>query len=367
MYVRCQWVTPGLSPRGRGNLVRRGAGSITHRSIPAWAGEPAENPDVVATVRGLSPRGRGNRPRRATQSDQPGSIPAWAGEPMDGAVAADPVAVYPRVGGGTDICRSLRKVFLGLSPRGRGNRQAERCQRASYGSIPAWAGEPFLPREPSTTHKVYPRVGGGTCLSPAEHHKYKGLSPRGRGNPRGSFISHVLIRSIPAWAGEPSNATWSLCPRRVYPRVGGGTFEQENQQTIAVGLSPRGRGNPVKAAITLASARSIPAWAGEPSGCVRWQELSQVYPRVGGGTDILAGAERYAKGLSPRGRGNHRSSIGTVPWSRSIPAWAGEPRASAPPPFSSQVYPRVGGGTLRMEGRPVERGGLSPRGRGNQT
>ena len=50
----------------------------------------------------------------------------------------------------------------------------------------------------------------------------------------------------------------------VYPRVGGGTTGPILGIGGAVGLSPRGRGNPPAAAPFDWSKGSIPAWAGEP-------------------------------------------------------------------------------------------------------
>ena len=64
------------------------------------------------------------------------SIPAWAGEPVTANAAKVPVAVYPRVGGGT-VTRGMVPVLSGgLSPRGRGNHEQRSPRRA------AWAGEP---------------------------------------------------------------------------------------------------------------------------------------------------------------------------------------------------------------------------------
>ena len=50
--------------------------------------------------------------------------------------------------------------------------------------------------------------------------------------------------------------------------------------------------------------RSIPAWAGEPI-CLRpSRRAPTVYPRVGGGTIMMACKTKWMDGLSPRGRGN---------------------------------------------------------------
>ena len=49
--------------------------------------------------------------------------------------------------------------------------------------------------------------------------------------------------SIPACAGEPSGAAFSLDCLAVYPRVCGGTAQDTRVLSPAEGLSPRVRGN----------------------------------------------------------------------------------------------------------------------------
>ena len=72
--------------------------------------------------------------------------------------------VYPRVGGGTGYILETRDNGVGLSPRGRGNRQLEGERFSIQGSIPAWAGEPWPAGISWRGRWVYPRVGGGTFL-----------------------------------------------------------------------------------------------------------------------------------------------------------------------------------------------------------
>ena len=50
-----------------------------------------------------------------------------------------------------------------------------------------------------------------------------GLSPRGRGNPILLLLASLYIGSIPAWAGEPKKKVLGYWTNTVYPRVGGGT------------------------------------------------------------------------------------------------------------------------------------------------
>ena len=112
----------GLSPRVRGNLIRRGAALSAPGSIPACAGEP--------------------RARAGSRQCRPGSIPACAGEPTAGSSAAKRQKVYPRVCGGTAAAQRAGYIACGLSPRVRGNLVAEDEGNGKARSIPACAGEP---------------------------------------------------------------------------------------------------------------------------------------------------------------------------------------------------------------------------------
>ncbi len=208
-------------------------------------------------------------------------------------------------------------------------------------------------------------MGGGTLRQLKQVLAFAGLSPRGRGNRGQSDFGVFDRRSIPAWAGEPDDGLILSDASRVYPRVGGGTYRQGLIARYRQGLSPRGRGNQGRHGQTAAGGRSIPAWAGEPPPWVEKPDGEQVYPRVGGGTIREHRRRQRRQGLSPRGRGNPDIAADGMDFVRSIPAWAGEPRRPALGKERQQVYPRVGGGTAARAAVNSSRYGLSPRGRGN--
>ena len=111
--------------------------------------------------------------------------------------------VYPRVCGGTSRIRRKAATIAGLSPRVRGNRGGIPDGTGDSGSIPACAGEPMVYEAACLQYRVYPRVCGGTILSPAIRQRRMGLSPRVRGNHIHPRLSLFNIGSIPACAGEP--------------------------------------------------------------------------------------------------------------------------------------------------------------------
>ena len=172
--------------------------------------------------------------------------------------------------------------------------------------------------------------------------------------------------SIPAYAGEPltpaSNLKWS----RVYPRVCGGTPLPKFSDDLALGLSPRMRGNRVEALAIPFLQRSIPAYAGEPRLRRSALGFHWVYPRVCGGTTRLPDGQVRLWGLSPRMRGNHLDYLVFGRLYGSIPAYAGEPAPIPPKYLSTGVYPRVCGGTSLVKFDGTSSAGLSPRMRGNR-
>ena len=216
---------------------------------------------------GLSPRVRGNPPRQGVDALRVGSIPACAGEPSRRARGCGSRRVYPRVCGGTASSSGFAEAISGLSPRVRGNprRRHLPCQR--LGSIPACAGEPRSHAARSPCPRVYPRVCGGTQRVRLVRRQVEGLSPRVRGNQKMCASAAAMTGSIPACAGEPSAASPRRSCRRVYPRVCGGTRLGDGDRRFDEGLSPRVRGNPCRAGPAGRWRRSIPACAGEPTSC----------------------------------------------------------------------------------------------------
>ena len=203
---------------------------------------------------------------------------------MRAAISSGVSRVYPRVCGGTVHFEYALKVYQGLSPRVRGNRDTPHFLPSPLRSIPACAGEPQLPAALQRAIEVYPRVCGGTAPGRGEEHPCRGLSPRVRGNLVAVVSVIALLRSIPACAGEPQRPLPSSAQYSVYPRVCGGTLSTTRCCRAPNGLSPRVRGNQSAASSPVLPSGSIPACAGEPYGRTAFSPLKTVYPRVCGGT-----------------------------------------------------------------------------------
>ena len=151
---------------------------------------------------GLSPRGRGKLLRLRNGNTSSGSIPAWAGETETLSRCRPTPAVYPRVGGGNSERSTHCRDIAGLSPRGRGKLVFGVFLDACYRSIPAWAGETATLIFTSRRKAVYPRVGGGNNARSDKAALGIGLSPRGRGKRYRGLAGKRAAGSIPAWAGE---------------------------------------------------------------------------------------------------------------------------------------------------------------------
>ena len=160
------------------------------------------------------------------------------------------------------------------------------------GSIPALAGERFVPHPVKYFQKVYPRACGGTQRDSTNRILGRGLSPRLRGNAVPAVPATTELGSIPALAGERDAKGWYFELAEVYPRACGGTFDLDDSALLD-------------------------------------RFITRVYPRACGGTRDMSLAERTFWGLSPRLRGNASISPTYVSSRGSIPALAGERKKAA--------------------------------------
>ncbi len=234
------------------------------------------------------------------------------------------------------------------------------------GPIPAWAGEPSGWRSLLPCAGAYPRMGGGTGKIKVRKELVQGLSPHGRGNPCLPARRACCQGPIPAWAGEPEAWNRALAGPGAYPRMGGGTITRYRKLDDGGGLSPHGRGNLHRPKCPPGCRRPIPAWAGEPWARPSTASTVRAYPRMGGGTVVLAGTAAELMGLSPHGRGNRLQCKSGGHRRGPIPAWAGEPSMIRCSSTTCGAYPRMGGGTQAIRAQGFDPQGLSPHGRGNR-
>ena len=95
----------------------------------------------------------------------------------------------------------------------------------------------------------------------------------------------------------------ALGRRGVYPRIRGGSPDLTMVHVNKGSLSPPTRGIPAAKTASSMSARSIPAYAGDPASAPARSGLGTVYPRLRGGSATPESLAAGAKGLSPPTRG----------------------------------------------------------------
>jgi len=280
---------------------------------------------AAASAGGASPRARGNPERGGGRPRARGCIPACAGEPCPGAEPRPRGTVHPRVRGGTSGRMTSTQPPKGASPRARGNHLRRSMVPSPERCIPACAGEPGTSGPSPRSPRVHPRVRGGTNGLALAIFWTQGASPRARGNLAHRERLGGGTGCIPACAGEPSRSSSACPPRRVHPRVRGGTGSSPTVALQRSGASPRARGNPTKQSLL-------------------WR-LPWVHPRVRGGTDSLGTLTPDGWGASPRARGNRMPATSAPFQVGCIPACAGEPAAEVQAGPAVGVHPRVRGGT----------------------
>ena len=119
--IRLGFENQGSIPACAGEPVNRGQ-VFCHRGVyPRVCGGTGFGGHSLLALLGLSPRVRGNRLRRPLAPCSPGSIPACAGEPIADGDWVIIYEVYPRVCGGTTGRKKENGKEEGLSPRVRGN------------------------------------------------------------------------------------------------------------------------------------------------------------------------------------------------------------------------------------------------------
>ena len=201
-------------------------------------------PPPLSDAPGLSPRVRGKRFPVCWIVTAARSIPACAGEAVFLLLARRYQQVYPRVCGGSGRFLLQLPPRRGLSPRVRGKPGSITGKSLVSRSIPACAGEapPAYARRAGLP--VYPRVCGGSSWSFCCAIPFTGLSPRVRGKLKIGDHTTDIARSIPACAGEAISHPREFTLGGVYPRVCGGSPLTPSDPPTAAGLSPRVRGKP---------------------------------------------------------------------------------------------------------------------------
>ena len=173
-----------------------------------------------------------------------------------------------------------------------------------------------------------------------------GSSPHARGTLLGALEKLVLLRFIPACAGNAG------CRRR--PRIGGSVHPRirgERGASVPVvgsagGSSPHTRGTRVEVRARRFMMRFIPAYAGNASGLSLTRGIQSVHPRIRGERLDLHQKRHCTSGSSPHTRGT--------------------PGGLAAAIGATTVHPRIRGERCPCRRANSRRSGSSPHTRGTQ-
>ncbi len=253
---------------------------------------------------------------------------------------------HPRGCGEHQIVCSIITIFVGSSPRMRGTRMMAASRLILLRIIPADAGNTPNQGRDRFHKKDHPRGCGEHIIIRFRRYCVPGSSPRMRGTQIGVPCCGLLFRIIPADAGNTSRRSGRGSPRWDHPRGCGEHPVDGSQMDDLEGIIPADAGN------TSDIRQASNCQKDHPRGCGEHVENDLAYFED--------------QGSSPRMRGTlHRDLIYWVPM-RIIPADAGNTRGRAPRSRPSRDHPRGCGEHYFEDCRRSVHRGSSPRMRGTQ-
>ena len=291
-------------------------------------------------------------------------IPACAGNSFEALRGSPRYPVHPRVCGEQSCSYGIFTAVIGSSPRVRGTDASMPCRAIILRFIPACAGNRSESKACRRTQSVHPRVCGEQCDMSMTFGRANGSSPRVRGT-AGSVHGYAhCSRFIPACAGNRYERSLTNFPIPVHPRVCGEQSAASVFSGEKTGSSPRVRGTGQYRYRNRLQRRFIPACAGNSNLYVISFRLISVHPRVCGEQVVLNVDLLHQPGSSPRVRGTVSHSVGRSSIARFIPACAGNRCVPLPACRRQSVHPRVCG-EQQERFEPVKtQSGSSPRVRG---
>ena len=180
---------------------------------------------------------------------------------------------------------------------------------------------PFAPAAETWARAIVLSKSWTKCATLA--HAPSGSSPRARGTHSVDGYLRYRGRFIPASAGNTGGGVGTGPGETVHPRERGEHFPGVSMTATSAGSSPRARGTQALAMLAKATARFIPASAGNTLTRPGYRTPMAVHPRERGEhQDVERHAARVA-GSSPRARGTLEAFRAGMRDNRFIPASAG--------------------------------------------
>ena len=315
------WKT-GTSP-SRGSSLYRGIRPTPSEAPPRLRGELSSLDEAPITKPGSSPLTRGTHRLPLWFPPKWRFIPAYAGNSLLFAKRIPLHSVHPRLRGELG---SLHSKFQGIA-----------------WFIPAYAGNSKCGLPPRNRSSVHPRLRGelahafplvlaGARFIPA----YAGNSSRMK-----FLIAWSTVH--PRLRGELTYGTHTIPPRPVHPRLRGELRSGEKSSSPLIGSSPLTRGTQAVGGRDKIVVRFIPAYAGNSWQTACGLLLRPVHPRLRGELFRILLNWFSCNGSSPLTRGTRLVIALMVLINRFIPAYAGNSPFGFHTLNNVSVHPRLRG------------------------
>ena len=271
---------------------------------------------------------------------------------------------HPRACGANVSCATRAIYDYGSSPRMRGKRRLgdvlSHCNRI----IPAHAGQTSPVRRRLPCSPDHPRACGANGPAPRSPTRTTGSSPRMRGKLGLLLLGFGILRIIPAHAGQTTSPPGRSPASPDHPRACGANEQGHLMLRLLHGSSPRMRGKHAGQDYSSASARIIPAHAGQTQRVAPARRMGPDHPRACGANPQPAVVAHLPSGSSPRMRGKLLLCDIRKPRARIIPAHAGQTMTFRPIRRATPDHPRACGANVAANDMGDGVTGSSPRMRG---
>ena len=172
------------------------------RDHPRIRGEHYGHLSVLRDNVGSSPHTRGARSSVCIGYQTLRIIPAYAGSTSTRAPPTASPRDHPRIRGEHVSPACIRATASGSSPHTRGARPGRRSPGPAGRIIPAYAGSTIPVSRGTRAPEDHPRIRGEHGGEDPGGAAASGSSPHTRGAPGEDFLSHLMYRIIPAYAGS---------------------------------------------------------------------------------------------------------------------------------------------------------------------
>ena len=313
----------GIIPADAGNTQSTPRERRHSGDHPRGCGEHMRSLLAYCLRSGSSPRMRGTPSQTNRRSERLGIIPADAGNTLVHPLPSRPPGDHPRGCGEHDLTLCRPDFELGSSPRMRGTPHRGHREIRGRGIIPADAGNTHHATHEARRVGDHPRGCGEHVMPCAIWERLRGSSPRMRGTRAGRAVAHVYHGIIPADAGNTAGDSGAVAGQKDHPRGCGEHIVVFHPIDDEEGSSPRMRGTLFDSIKQIVIIRIIPADAGNTQATRIRYRPRRDHPRGCGEHDVLELVAPVVVGSSPRMRGTLLIIRVKIVMDRIIPADAG--------------------------------------------